>query len=306
MVRWALAVLLVGCGEPPADFGSRISLDPENPGLVPGQTVQAAVRPHPRVPQTARATWWSDDEAIATVDENGLITAVAPGVVRISASVVELEGSLRVHVVPVSDALDSLLVSLGPLTGSFACNGEQWRAFPRDSEVTVKMSVTVSRMHRAAIEGAIAQVDEATAGALSVRIEDSDELSPIPTEGEVSVAEGIPPAELACLPRGCTIWDFASTGALRSSRIVLPADQSGAAFAHDVVGHGILGLCHILPGPIGGAHNSLMSYDPNTDSGEIPARLSPLDIAVVRAAFESGLPAGALRSDFQELGLVNR
>jgi hypothetical protein len=62
---------------------------------------------------------------------------------------------------------------------------------------------------------------------------------------------------------GCTIHDLAALGVLRSSRAVQTSSQTPNAFAHDIVGHGIMGMCHVDGNLIGGAGLSLMSGGPN-------------------------------------------
>jgi hypothetical protein len=93
-----------------------------------------------------------------------------------------------------------------------------------------------------------------------------------------------------------------------SSRAVQPPTQTAAAFAHDVIGHGVLGLCHPDGNLIGGPGLSLMSAGPNVFSGGpmgTADRLTSLDLVATRAVYDAGLDAGARRADFLSRGLIN-
>lgn len=63
-----------------------LTFSEDNITLVPGSTYQVEVS-RPDVIADAAITWWSANEEIATVDENGMITAVAGGDAEIYASV---------------------------------------------------------------------------------------------------------------------------------------------------------------------------------------------------------------------------
>lgn len=66
---------------------AQIVVGPAAPGLQPGQTHQFQAMPQNvnGDPVAAGVTWASDDVAVATVDANGLVTAVAPGMAQITA-----------------------------------------------------------------------------------------------------------------------------------------------------------------------------------------------------------------------------
>ena len=78
------------------------------------------------------------------------------------------------------------------------------------------------------------------------------------------------------------------------------------AFAHDVIGHGVLGLCHPDGSLINRSGVSLMSAGPNVFSGSIADHLTDLDLLATRAVYDIGLGAGARRSDFLRVGLINQ
>lgn len=84
-----------------------------------------------------------------------------------------------------------------------------------------------------------------------------------------------------------------------------PPDQTVNAYVHDVVGHGILGMCHIDGNLIGGPQNSLMSGGPGVFSGDIADQLSMLDIDALQVVYGSGLNPGATGDDFIQEGLID-
>ena len=69
-----------------------ITMKPHTAKLTAGETIQLSVKFDPSDATIQDITWFSEDESIATVDENGLVTAVAPGNVKIVA--VALDGNL--------------------------------------------------------------------------------------------------------------------------------------------------------------------------------------------------------------------
>ncbi len=118
-------------------FGARglsvhtVEVSPESAGLEPGQTVQLAARPKAsdgRVLSSRPVRWSSGDEAVAAVDNSGLVTAVSSGTTSISAmsggriGTAEIEVFVPVVVVDVTPS--SRAVEIG---GSF-----QLTATPRD------------------------------------------------------------------------------------------------------------------------------------------------------------------------------
>ena len=76
-------------------------------------------------------------------------------------------------------------------------------------------------------------------------------------------------------------------------------------FLHDVIGHGLLGLCHIQAAGIGGADHSLMSGGAGVYSGQISGGLTELDLAAIQAVYASDLSPGATREEFRQAGLIN-
>jgi hypothetical protein len=129
----ALVLALAACGDSPTDplqVGSIVIEAPATMG--PGAVVQATatvldadgdtLQDHP-------VAWSSSDEAIATVDGDGLITALAEGAVTISASAHGVTGSVEVDVdedfcAPVGTIEPGATVE-GELTGE-SCLIEEW------------------------------------------------------------------------------------------------------------------------------------------------------------------------------------
>lgn len=209
-----------------------------------------------------------------------------------------------------SDAIDALFFGSGPLRpsdGATACPFMGfWSGFPRGTTVTVRVSTTVSEDKREAIRRALDQVFEATRGAIATMFELTEDPDPVPSENQVTSTSHPSPSGQGCVADvGCTIHSFEDPGVFRSSRAVQPPGQTVNAYVHDVIGHGILGMCHIDGNLIGGSENSLMSGGPGVFSGAIALELTPLDIEALNAAYGSSLDPGAVRSDFVAEGLVD-
>ena len=93
-----------------------------------GRTLQIKARTYPSVPRNSELIWTSDNESVATVDENGLVTGISPGTAVIKAEAVdhvsyydEVSDTYEVTVeeyVPLVDvSLDEAEVSV-PVNGS--------------------------------------------------------------------------------------------------------------------------------------------------------------------------------------------
>ena len=64
-----------------------IEVAPQQAALVFGETIQLSASVKPNNATFRKVTWWSDDESVARVDQNGLVTAMAtPGLAYIYAS----------------------------------------------------------------------------------------------------------------------------------------------------------------------------------------------------------------------------
>ena len=113
------------------------------------------------------------------------------------------------------------------------------------------------------------------------------------------------PTALGCLTNaGCTIHRFAKLGVLAGSRVIMPSTQTLNAYVHDVVGHGILGMCHVAAASIGGAANSLMSGGKGVYSNHTAEGLSGLDRELQRAVWAASLEPGAGVIQFRDAGLI--
>ena len=94
LIAAAMAVSLVGCGVDITSVGL-----PPNESLEKGDTVQmevdfgtenqAEAEAIAKAAEKLDLTWTSSDEAVATVDEDGLVTAVGPGAAEITVSVAD-------------------------------------------------------------------------------------------------------------------------------------------------------------------------------------------------------------------------
>ena len=213
----------------------------------------------------------------------------------------------RADLKPVIEALFLGSGPLSPRDGQSACPFPgYWSGFSRGTQVRIRVSSAVSGTRLAAIEDAASQVGAATHGWISVvAVDVVDDPDPRPGAGEVtSMVESDPITRGCPLSIGCIIHDFLVPGVFVGGRAILPPNQTSNAFAHDVVGHGILGMCHIDGERNGGAGRSLMSGGPNVFSSQIASRPTALDIEAAQAVYASPLTPGATRVDFVRLGLI--
>jgi len=81
---------------------------------------------------------------------------------------------------------------------------------------------------------------------------------------------------------------------------------NAAAYVHDAIGHGVLGLCHVDGNLIGGSHLSLMSFGVGVFSNNLPSLLTAFDLAAIQPVFRSGLLPGSTLFDFTRVGLVGK
>ena len=208
------------------------------------------------------------------------------------------------------DVVDALFLGSGPLIprdGLTECPLQGfWSGYPRGASVRVRASSRVPGPAQAGIAAGINAVTSATVGSLLVNLEVTPELDPQPGVNEVTVTEVALPRAAGCpSDAGCVQYRFAGRGLLMSARIVEPRGQSVAAYVHDTVGHGVLGLCHIDARLIGGAENSLMSAGPSGPPGSGASNLTGLDLEAIRSVYASGVNPGAARSTFLAARLVN-
>ena len=227
---------------------------------------------------------------------------------------------VRIESVDLRDVIDALYFGSGPLIprdGLTACisPSRSWITYP--SGVTVRLimsSSTVSAAVQQLVQRAADDWVTTTNGTNSVIVQLTGEADPRPGSNEITVATHPDPISQGCgFERGCTILTIRSSLLVSARAILGPSIAAAtAAYSHDAVGHGGLGMCHIDGGLIGGARNTLMGGGPNVFSCSstsdicIATSLSPLDAAAARAVYGSGLPRGAPRSAFLAAGLVSR
>ena len=204
------------------------------------------------------------------------------------------------------EVIEALVFGTGSL-GEGACPAHQrWAGFPRGSDINIIISATVSHDKRNQIRSTLKQISRATSGAISVSLHITEELEPS-TDGLQVISMTHPdPTLFGCVSNvGCTHHEWEKPGVLKSSRAVQPEYQTPQAYAHDVIGHGTLGMCHIKAEGIGGPQNSLMSGGLGVYSGQNSGRLTELDIEALQAVYSSSLSPGATRKDFIQVGLIN-
>ena len=264
-----------------------------------------------------QATWQSSNTAIVTVSTAGLVTGVSNGDVDVRATYEGVTGLQHITLVrpPLSaftrDYIEAIFLGSGPLSptdGTYSCPTFPgfWSGFPRGTLVTIRVSTTESADRRQAIQQAATQVNSATLGAIRVAFELTDDPNPIPGLNEATSTTHPSPSSQGCVSDiGCTILTFASPAVLKSSRAVLPPNQTPNAYSHDTIGHGIMGMCHVDGTLIGGPGLSLMSGGPNVFSQQIALQLTPFDLAAAQAVYGSALNPGATKADFFRVDLIN-
>ena len=80
---------------------SKVTLNVENLNLFVGQTETLSATVEPENTTDAKIVWASDDETIATVSEDGIVTAVMVGIANITATCGEATATCKVSVSPV-------------------------------------------------------------------------------------------------------------------------------------------------------------------------------------------------------------
>lgn len=268
---------------------------------------------------TADALWSSSAPSFATVTA-GVVKGLAPGSAIISATFQNVTGSASIAVTSSPDSgvtsfmrdyIEALFLGTGPLTPTDGVGGcprsGSWTGFPPGTSIELLISSTIPQAGVNALITSSAGVPTAAVGALSVTASMTPDVDPIPLANQVTATMHADPISLGCsFPQGCTILSFVPGSAfIQSARSILVTNQTPAAYVHDAIGHGVLGLCHVDGNLIGGARLSLMSYGPGVFSSQLPTQLSEFDLAATQAVFASGLARGARRADFVQAGLVN-
>jgi hypothetical protein len=217
------------------------------------------------------------------------------------------------------DYIEAIFLGTGPLIPQdnfTACvtNPGQWAAFPRGTTVKVIASSTIDLGSdggdtKELIEAALATITEATLGGIQTTFVITDDPDPIPGLNEATGTDHPSPQDTGCaFDRGCVHIEFTApgSGVMTSSRSTLKASvQPSDAFVHDMLGHGVMGMCHIDQELIGGNDKSLMAGGPGAFTGLLPDQLSALDIAAAQAVYGSSLNPGATRADFVDAGLIS-
>ena len=106
------------------------------------------------------------------------------------------------------------------------------------------------------IETALVTVAEATLGEIQTEFLVTSDADPMPGLNEATGTDHPSPPDTGCaFERGCVHIGFTApgSGVMISSRATLKESvQPADAFVHDIIGHGIMGMCHIDQALIGG------------------------------------------------------
>jgi hypothetical protein len=209
-----------------------------------------------------------------------------------------------------SDFIDAAYLGVGKLIsrdGDTQCPSQGvWSGYPRRSNVVVRMSSRVPPAVQAGIIQAIEPLGAATGGALSLSTVVTPEIDPRPGVNHVTVAEVPNPRLLGCASEtGCVQYNFAGRGLLMGARVLASPSLSSSAYIHYVVGHAILGLCHVDARQVGGPEASLMSGGPGVTHGSGASGLTALDLDAISAVYASSVNPGATRAAFLAARLVD-
>ncbi|HYN11006.1 MAG TPA: hypothetical protein VES67_26730 [Vicinamibacterales bacterium] len=224
------------------------------------------------------------------------------------------------------DYVEGIFLGAGPLrtpeaddncAQGFDINPEIMAGFARGTTVVNKISTAIDPRWREVMRQTLAQVSEASDGAIQTVVEITDDT--VPAVGSAEVGHAVSPTLIAeCSPIGCCsasalacytpFFVQGRAGRFHSGRAlfrdgVLANTGEGVPFAHEI-GHIVLGFCHVNAQPLGrqsdGTLVSLMGFG----TAPLPNRLTPFDIEAARAVYRAGLTAGATRSDFQAAGVI--
>jgi len=261
-------------------------------------------------PLSTGVAWATSNALVATVSSAGLVTATSAGTAEISAEYRGVVGRTTITVSvdnTTADYIESLFLGSGALaarTTSIGCpRFGLWPTFPSGTVVRIRTSSLLTTAIVNALTAAAAQIPDASSGKLSVQIEPANEENPTPALNEVTVTVSANAQGLGCpLAQGCTIFQFSGVNTF-SARSILATAQPPAAYVHDAIGHGVLGLCHVDGNLIGGPGRSLMSFGTNIFSNQIAVQLTSSDLAATRPVFFLLLP-GSNFSDFARAGLI--
>jgi hypothetical protein len=205
-----------------------------------------------------------------------------------------------------------------PSDGNIACPSwnERWSGFPKGTTVRVIVSTTVDGNSldgadtQQMIQDALADVPYASAGWLNTTYETTSDVNPMPGADEVTSTDHPDTVSTGCGGEvGCIHHQWRDPGTytvFMSGRAVQKESiQHSDGFVHDIIGHGIMGLCHIDQESIGGNPVSLMPGGPGAYNGQQADKLTEADMIATRAVFGSGLDLGAGRAEFLAADLIN-
>ncbi len=173
-----------------------IELDPEEAELVVGDTLEIAAALVPDDATERDVVWSSSDEEVATVDENGVVTAVAPGTAEITAQSAAFKDIKAICAVTVSKPeAPELTVEAPEMSEDSESVETQIEGLPEDienAEFTVEcdnenVTVTVDEDGKITVTNNGAEAGETVKVKITVT---SDNYEDAVVEFEFTVAEG--------------------------------------------------------------------------------------------------------------------
>jgi len=147
MPDWAVVIHVHWkTAEPPVVPVTGITVTPETASLTVGQTQQLTASIEPDNASNPAVTWTSGDETIATVDENGLVTAVAAGTATIYATsaadnTIQATCTVTVTAAPQND-YDAFVRTLDGYFGDYNCLN--WTILVKDEFADPQFSLTIN------------------------------------------------------------------------------------------------------------------------------------------------------------------
>ena len=218
---------------------------------------------------------------------------------------VSLASIVHIAVINEREANEALILGTGPLSSDFNCpQPDIWSAFPRGSSITVNVHTTISDPKLDVIQANVDLVDQVTNGQITAELRVLDSVVERFAENVINIIEHEDPRSQGCTSQfACTQWQFNDDGSIRSSFVVVLADQRPAVFAHEF-GHAAFGLCHINGNKVF-ARSSTMSAPTEqffATSASIPSKL---DRNTIARFYSSSVDPGADRKAVLAAGLID-
>ena len=190
---------------------SGITVSPDSKSLPVGGTVQLSATVAPANATNKEYTWSSDDETVATVDANGLVTALKIGTCSITATAKDASGKVGTCAITV-EATKVSSISVLPATATLYVGGETQTltasVLPNDAtDKTYTWSSTATDVATVSEDGVVTPV---SAGTCTIKATANDG-SGVAGECAVTVSNVMPTAITMATTLGFTVGGDAQT-----------------------------------------------------------------------------------------------